>query len=77
MMQQVDVINALKQDTMMLKYGPYSSWTQLSSGAHGILLMAALCDQVNFVQSIHIDETNWLQILKQKFPLIKKSRIGK
>lgn len=44
--QLVSVMTSLKQDTMMLGHGPFDGWSQLSSGAHGALLMSAMCDQV-------------------------------
>lgn len=38
--KQVRVIKAIRNDLMMLGFGPFTSWKQLTSGAHGIFMMA-------------------------------------
>ena len=45
--KQVAVIKAMRTDLMKLGFGPFTSWKQLTSGAHGIFTMAGMCDTLS------------------------------
>jgi hypothetical protein len=45
--KQVKVIKAMRMDLMKLGFGPFTSWKQLTSGAHGIFTMAGMCDTLS------------------------------
>lgn len=44
---QVRAVYALRWDLERLGLGPFGSWRQLTSGAHGILLFTRLCERVS------------------------------
>jgi len=45
--KQVRVIKALRMDLMTLGFGPFTSWKQLTSGAHGIFTAVGMCDSIS------------------------------
>jgi hypothetical protein len=45
--KEVNVMNAMRKDLMRLGFGPFSDWKQGTSGFHGILLLAGMCDHLS------------------------------
>ena len=41
------MIKAMRADLMKLGFGPFGPWKQLTSGAHGIFMMAGMCDHLS------------------------------
>jgi len=45
--KEVKVMNAMRKDLMRLGFGPFNDWKQGTSGFHGILLLAGMCDHLS------------------------------
>lgn len=45
--RMVAIMKALRMDMARLGFGPMSSWRQMTSGAHAVLLFERLCDTVS------------------------------
>mmetsp|Transcript_14230 Transcript_14230/g.30469 ORF Transcript_14230/g.30469 Transcript_14230/m.30469 type:complete len:409 (-) Transcript_14230:74-1300(-) len=45
--KEVSVMKSLRMDMQRLGFGPFSSWRQLTTGAHAVLLFERLCDTVS------------------------------
>ena len=45
--KEVNAMNAMRKDLMRLGFGPFNDWKQGTSGFHGILLLAGMCDHLS------------------------------
>ncbi|KAK3260273.1 hypothetical protein CYMTET_30760, partial [Cymbomonas tetramitiformis] len=52
----VKVVRQLRADLRRLGFGPFGTWYQMTSGAHGILLFSHLCEHI----SLYGFTTYWL-----------------
>ncbi|QDZ25359.1 sialyltransferase [Chloropicon primus] len=45
--KEVMVMRELRKEMKRLGFGPFGGWKQLTSGAHGLLMLLTMCDQVS------------------------------
>ena len=45
--KEVMVMRALRKEMKRLGFGPFGGWKQLTSGAHGLLMLLTMCDSVS------------------------------